>query len=48
MQPDVKAQEFYQRIGDYSPQTAMEKGLITEEEREYLLEVKLNELWEKT
>jgi hypothetical protein len=43
MQLDVKAEEIYQKMGDYSPQTAMEKGLITDEEREYLL----NNLTEK-
>ena len=37
MQLDVKAEDIYQKVGDYSPQTAMEKGLITDEEREYLL-----------
>jgi hypothetical protein len=26
MKPDVKAQEIYQRIGDYSPQTAIERS----------------------
>jgi hypothetical protein len=37
MQPDAKAEQIYRKIGDYSPQTAAEKGLITEEEREYLV-----------
>jgi hypothetical protein len=43
MQPDAKAEQIYRKIGDYSPQTAAEKGLITEEEREYLV----NRLTEK-
>lgn len=48
MQLDVKVRDIYQKIGDYSPQTAMEKGLITEEEREYLVEVNVNNLRKKT
>jgi 3-methyladenine DNA glycosylase/8-oxoguanine DNA glycosylase len=43
MQPDAKAEKIYRKIGDYSPQAAVEKGLITEEEREYLV----NSLTEK-
>ena len=43
MQPDAKTEKIYRKIGDYSPQTAMEKGLITEEERDYLV----NSLTEK-
>jgi hypothetical protein len=43
MQADAKTEKIYRKIGDYSPQTAAEKGLITEEEREYLV----NSLTEK-
>ena len=43
MKPDAKAEQIYRKIGDYSPQAAAEKGLITEEEREYLV----NSLTEK-
>jgi hypothetical protein len=43
MQADTKTEKIYRKIGDYSPQTAAEKGLITEEEREYLV----NSLTEK-
>jgi hypothetical protein len=43
MPADTKTEKIYRKIGDYSPQAAAEKGLITEEEREYLV----NSLTEK-
>jgi hypothetical protein len=43
MQSDAKTEKIYRKIGDYSPQIAAEKGLITEEERDYLV----NSLTEK-
>jgi hypothetical protein len=39
MELDAKAQEISDRVGDYSLRLAMEKGIISEEEKEYLLKM---------